>query len=58
MRRVPARSPCRPEQAAREQALVEKVIASFEGTELPRLKQLMQARHLHAFAREVRLIEP
>ena len=37
---------------------MEKVIASFEGTELPRLKQLMQARHLHAFAREVRLIEP
>lgn len=47
------------EQAAREQALVEQVIASFEGAESPRLKQLMQAltRHLHAFAREVRLTE-
>lgn len=47
------------EQAAREQALVEQVIASFEGAESPRLKQLMQAltRHLHAFAREVRLSE-
>ena len=47
------------EQAAREQALVEQVIASFEGAGSPRLRQLMQAltRHLHAFAREVRLTE-
>ena len=47
------------EQAAREQALVEQVIASFEGASSPRLKQVMQAltRHLHAFAREVRLTE-
>lgn len=47
------------EQAAREQALVEQVVASFEGADSPRLKQLMQAltRHLHAFAREVRLSE-
>ncbi|MCK0114218.1 hydroxyquinol 1,2-dioxygenase [Ornithinimicrobium sp. F0845] len=47
------------EQAAREQALVEQVIASFDGTESPRLRQLMQAlvRHLHAFAREARLTE-
>lgn len=47
------------EQAAREQALVEQVIASFEGAGSSRLKQLMQAltRHLHAFAREVRLTE-
>lgn len=47
------------EQAAREQALVEQVIASFEGATSPRLRQLMQAltRHLHAFAREVRLSE-
>lgn len=47
------------EQAAREQALVEEVIASFDGAESARLKQLMQAltRHLHAFAREVRLTE-
>jgi hydroxyquinol 1,2-dioxygenase len=47
------------EQAAREQALVDDVIASFDGAESARLKQLMQAlvRHLHAFAREVRLTE-
>lgn len=47
------------EQADREQALVEQVIASFEGAESARLKQVMQAltRHLHAFAREVRLTE-
>jgi hydroxyquinol 1,2-dioxygenase len=47
------------EQAAREQELVERVLASFEGAPSPRLRQLMQAltRHLHAFAREVRLSE-
>lgn len=47
------------EQAAREQALVETVIASFDAAQSPRLKQLMQAltRHVHAFAREVRLTE-
>ncbi|MBR8640243.1 intradiol ring-cleavage dioxygenase [Streptomyces tuirus] len=47
------------EQQAREQALVDKVVASFEAAEDPRLKQLMQAltRHLHAFLREVRLTE-
>ncbi|MDX2604962.1 dioxygenase [Streptomyces caniscabiei] len=48
-----------PEQHAREQALVEKVVASFETARDPRLKQLTQAltRHLHAFLREVRLTE-
>ena len=47
------------EQAAREQALVDQVVASFDGAGSPRLRQLMQAlaRHLHAFAREVRLTE-
>ncbi|MER5436505.1 dioxygenase [Streptomyces sp. NPDC002588] len=47
------------EQQEREQALMEKVVASFETSQDPRLKQLMQAltRHLHAFLREVRLTE-
>jgi hydroxyquinol 1,2-dioxygenase len=48
-----------PEQAAVEQQLVDTVVASFDRTEDPRLKQLMQAltRHLHDFVREVRLTE-
>ncbi len=48
-----------PEQEERESQLVERVVASFEGTSDPRLKELMQAltRHLHAFLREVRLTE-
>jgi hydroxyquinol 1,2-dioxygenase len=47
------------EQVAVEQSLVDTVVASFEKTENPRLKQLMQAltRHLHNFVREVRLTE-
>ncbi|MEX5304708.1 dioxygenase [Kocuria sp. CPCC 205258] len=47
------------EQAAREQELIEKVLASFENTPDERLKQLLQSltRHLHAFIREVRLSE-
>jgi hydroxyquinol 1,2-dioxygenase len=47
------------EQGARETDLVERVLASFEGTPTPRLKELAQAltRHLHAFLREVRLTE-
>jgi hydroxyquinol 1,2-dioxygenase len=47
------------EQAAREEALTERVVASFEGAESARLQQLMQSlvRHLHAFARDVRLTE-
>ncbi|WP_405863715.1 intradiol ring-cleavage dioxygenase [Streptomyces sp. NBC_00005] len=47
------------EQHEREEALVEKVVASFETAKDPRLKQLTQAltRHLHAFLREVRLTE-
>ncbi|MGR6916775.1 intradiol ring-cleavage dioxygenase [[Actinomadura] parvosata] len=45
------------EPAAREEALVEQVLAAFEGTPSPRLKQLLQAlvRHLHAVVRETRL---
>lgn len=48
-----------PDQQAIEQELVETVVASFEKTPNPRLKQLMQAltKHLHNFAREVRLTE-
>ncbi|GIE28066.1 6-chlorohydroxyquinol-1,2-dioxygenase [Actinoplanes italicus] len=48
------------EQDDRERQLVERVVASFDGTPDPRLKELMQAltRHLHAFVREVRLTEP
>jgi hydroxyquinol 1,2-dioxygenase len=48
------------EQAAREQAVTDEVLARFEGTPSPRLRELIQAlvRHLHAFAREVRLSEP
>lgn len=48
-----------PQQQAREQALVEEVVASFGNADNARMKQLMQAltRHLHAFVREVRLTE-
>ena len=47
------------EQVAVEQQLVDTVVASFDKTEDPRLKQLMQSltRHLHNFLREVRLTE-
>jgi hydroxyquinol 1,2-dioxygenase len=43
----------------REQELTDTVVASFAGTPDPRLRQLVTAltRHLHAFAREVRLTE-
>ncbi|MFJ1973643.1 dioxygenase [Streptomyces sp. NPDC087903] len=42
-----------------EEELVRTVLASFQGTPDPRLKELMQTlvRHLHAFIREVRLTE-
>lgn len=48
-----------PEQARREQDLVDRVVASFDNTGSPRLRQLMQAlvQHLHTFVREVRLTE-
>ncbi|GAA3510776.1 dioxygenase [Georgenia daeguensis] len=47
------------EQAAREQDLTDRVVASFDRCENPRLKQVMQSltRHLHAFVRDVRLTE-
>src|SRR5438128_159668 len=44
---------------AREQAVTDEVVASFAGTPDQRTRQLMESltRHLHAFAREVRLSE-
>jgi hydroxyquinol 1,2-dioxygenase len=47
------------QEAAREEALLATVLASFEGTRDARLRLLLQAatRHLHAFLREVRLTE-
>jgi hydroxyquinol 1,2-dioxygenase len=47
------------EQEQREAQLTETVVASFAGTEDARLRELMESltRHLHAFAREVRLTE-
>lgn len=47
------------EQAAREQQLVDEVVASFARADDERLKFVMESltRHLHAFLREVRLTE-
>jgi hydroxyquinol 1,2-dioxygenase len=47
------------DQDDRERELTETVVASFAGTPDARLKELVTAltRHLHAFAREVRLTE-
>ena len=46
-----------PEERAQE--LTERVVASFDGSGSARYRQVMQAlvRHLHAFAREVRLTD-
>ncbi len=46
-------------QTARETALTETVLASFDQTPDPRMHELITAlvRHLHLFAREVRLTE-
>lgn len=43
----------------REQAVTDEVVASFTGTADPRLRAVLQSlvRHLHAFARDVRLTE-
>jgi hydroxyquinol 1,2-dioxygenase len=43
----------------REQAVTDEVVASFAGTPDDRLREIVQSltRHLHAFAREVRLTE-
>ncbi|WP_431969830.1 dioxygenase [Nocardia sp. bgisy134] len=45
--------------ADREQAVTEEVLASFDATPDPRLREVMHSlvRHLHAFARDVRLSE-
>lgn len=45
--------------ADREQSVTAEVLASFEGTPDPRLREVMQSlvRHLHAFVREVRLTQ-
>jgi hydroxyquinol 1,2-dioxygenase len=45
------------EQSAREEALIERVVRSFDACESPRLKELMVGvvRHVHAFIRETRL---
>ncbi|GAA1268415.1 6-chlorohydroxyquinol-1,2-dioxygenase [Planotetraspora silvatica] len=58
MTSVPAPPPGSP-QEAREQFVLDQVVASFDRTPDPRLKQIFQAlaRHAHAFAREVRLTE-
>jgi hydroxyquinol 1,2-dioxygenase len=47
------------EQAQREAALTDRVVASFTGARSDRVREVMQSlvRHLHAFAREVRLTE-
>ncbi|GGG26773.1 protocatechuate 3,4-dioxygenase subunit beta [Rhodococcoides trifolii] len=46
-------------QTAREQALVETVVASFDGATDDRLRTILQtvARHVHAAARELQLTE-
>ncbi|MFI7528732.1 intradiol ring-cleavage dioxygenase [Nocardia salmonicida] len=43
----------------KEQAVTEEVLASFDATPDPRLREVMHSlvRHLHAFARDVRLTE-
>jgi hydroxyquinol 1,2-dioxygenase len=45
------------EQAAREQAVTDEVVASFAGAKDERYREVMGSlvRHLHAFARDVRL---
>lgn len=50
-------APISPQQQVLEDELVATVVASFDGTPDPRLKQVMQSltRHLHAFIRDVRL---
>lgn len=48
-----------PAQQALEEELIGRVLASFDNTPDPRLKQIMQSltKHLHAFIRDVRLTE-
>lgn len=56
---MPDTAPDYDQQATVEQRLVAAVLASFDHTPDPRLKQVMQSltRHLHAFIRDVRLTE-
>jgi len=44
---------------AREQAVTDEVVASYDGTKDERLREVVQSltRHLHAFARDVRLTQ-
>jgi hydroxyquinol 1,2-dioxygenase len=46
-------------QQQREQSVTDEATASFDGSLSPRFRELMQSlvRHLHAYAREVRLTE-
>ncbi len=48
------------DQRTREETLMRRVLASFEETPDPRLRQLMYSlvRHAHGFLRDVRLTEP
>ena len=48
-----------PTRREREQELTERVVASFDGARSARYREVMQSlvRHLHGFAREVRLTE-
>ena len=52
-------TPVAAEQERREQKVVDDVVASFDGADSVRLRQIMQSltRHLHAFVREVRLTQ-
>jgi hydroxyquinol 1,2-dioxygenase len=54
-----ATSPITPDQQRAEESVTETVLRSFDGTSDDRLRELVQSlvRHLHAFAREVRLTE-
>jgi hydroxyquinol 1,2-dioxygenase len=47
------------EQAAREQAVTDEVVASFAGAKDDRYREVMESlvRHLHAFARDIRLTQ-
>jgi len=48
-----------PEQMAAEEQVTANVLASFDGTPDPRLRQIMHSlvKHLHSFARDVRLTD-
>jgi maleylacetate reductase len=56
---LPGAGPAEGEQGAREEAVTDEVLASFGGADAARYREVMRSlvRHLHAFAREVRLTE-